>query len=343
MENTKLDNRYQELISLVEDIKGRNHCSASALLILKDDEMVLEHYSGSHSNKEGSSPITQFSQFNVASARKSYLGLAVAYAVQEGKIKSLDDYAMNYFEEFDKELLGITTIRNLITHSHGLNVDEYGTIYREFAPGHGWAYRGINVLMMTQLIKKLYNQSISEFLNDRIFLPLGYKETVWQIKENEKLVKVIVNPNEEATSKLGNSNDGTESNLYVSAREFAHWGNLHLRKGNINGEQIVPKEVIEIATQVQSPKYKNEETPLNGAFWFVQGTPSLKSEIGDRVPKGAFQIIGVTGPTLLVIPEYNVVVAKMYNKRYNYEGIDGKSYLYYLREFSNLVADVFSK
>ena len=101
-----MDNRYQKLISWVEDIKERNHCSASALLILKDDEMVLEHYSGSHSNTEGSSPITQFSQFNVASARKSYLGLAVAYAIHEGKIKSLDDYAVNYFEEFDKELLG---------------------------------------------------------------------------------------------------------------------------------------------------------------------------------------------------------------------------------------------
>lgn len=92
-----MDNRYQKLITWVEDIKEQNHCSASALLILKDDEMVVEHYSGSHSNIEGSSPISQFSQFNVASTRKSYLGLAVAYAFHEGKIKSLDDYAGNYF------------------------------------------------------------------------------------------------------------------------------------------------------------------------------------------------------------------------------------------------------
>ncbi|MFJ7936504.1 serine hydrolase domain-containing protein [Sporosarcina sp. NPDC096371] len=338
-----MDNRYQKLISWVEDIKDRNHCSASALLILKNDEMVVEHYSGSHSNAEGALPITQCSQFNVASARKSYLGLAVAYAVHEGKIKSLDDYAVNYFEEFDKELLGRMTIRHLITHSHGLNEDENGTVYREFNAGQGWAYRGINVLMMTQLIKRLYNQSVPGLLHTRIFSPLGYKETAWQTDENEKLVKVICNPNEEATFTLGHSNDGTESNLHVSAREFAQWGNLHLRKGNIDGEQIVPKEVIEIATQVQSPVYKSEENPLNGAFWYVQGTPSLKSEIGDRVPKGAFQIIGVTGPTLLVIPEYNVVVAKMYNKRYNYEGINGENYLYYLREFSNLVADTFSE
>ncbi|PDM37047.1 hypothetical protein CMV37_26035 [Bacillus cereus] len=62
------------------------------------------------------------------------------------------------------------------------------------------------------------------------------------------------------------------------------------------------------------------------------------SELGERVPKGSYQILGITGPTILIIPEYNVVVAKMYNKRYNY---GGDNYLYYLREFSNLVADTF--
>lgn len=65
-------------------------------------------------------------------------------------------------------------------------------------------------------------------------------------------------------------------------------GNLHLRRGNINGQQIVPKEVIEIATQVQSPEYKSEETPLNGAFWYVQGTPSIKSEIWRPSTKRCF-------------------------------------------------------
>jgi CubicO group peptidase (beta-lactamase class C family) len=51
---------------------------------------------------------------------------------------------------------------------------------------------------------------------------------------------------------------GTKSNLYTSVREFAHWGNLHLNKGFVKGKQIVPKEVIEIATEIQSPNYKNQ-------------------------------------------------------------------------------------
>jgi CubicO group peptidase (beta-lactamase class C family) len=249
-------------------------------------------------------------------------------------MNSLDDLAVEYFPEYDKNLLGKTTIRHLVTHSHGLHQHEDGTIFREFAPGASWAYRGINILMMTELVNRLYGKSFPELLEERVFKPLGFTETSWQSELNEKLVQVVNHPDEPAYYKLGQTNNGMDSNLHTSAREFARWGNLHLN----NGMGIVPKEVIQLATQVQSPPFKNNDLPQNGLFWFVQGTPAKQSELGERVPKGSYQILGVTGPTLLVIPEYNVVVAKMFNKQYNY---GGSNYLHYLREFSNLVADTF--
>ena len=332
-------NTHHKLISYVDDIKERNNSSASSLVIIKDGSIVLEHYSGFHSNSNAI-PISETSQFNVASARKSYLGLAIAYALYEGKIKSLDDYASDYFDSFDKELLAETTLRHLVTHSHGLNERKDGIVFREFSPGEGWAYRGINILMMTELIHKLYGKSFPELLKERVFLPLGFKETAWHSRANEKLVQVIDNPNDIATYKLGNSNDGFYSNLHTSTREFALWGNLHLNNGFVNGKQVVPKEVIQLATQVQNPNYIDKDSPQNGLFWYVKDTPSSRSEIGERVPKGSYQILGVTGPTLLVIPQYNLVVSKMYNKQYNY---GGNNYLHYLREFSNLVADAFQE
>lgn len=320
---------FEKLISYVEDIKVRNHSSGAALVIIKDNQVVLEHYSGRHSHAKDSRLIDETSQFNIASARKSYLGLAVAYAIHEGKLR-LDDLAVDYFKEYDPEVLGRTTIRHLVTHSHGLHEAQDGTVFREFPPGQDWAYRGINIVMMAKLINKIYGKSFPELLNERVFQPLGLQETAWQTLPSEKLVPVIDNPNAPASYHLGQTSDGTESNLHTSAREFAIWGNLHLNK------EWVAEEVIKLATQVQNPAYKNKELPQNGLFWYVQSTPARKSEIGDRVPKGSYQILGINGPTLLVIPEYKVVVAKMYNKRYNY---GGANYLHYLREFSNLAAD----
>ncbi|HDX9657360.1 TPA: beta-lactamase family protein [Bacillus toyonensis] len=330
---------YDKLISWVESIKKKNDSSATALCIIKDNKIVLEHYSGYHSNTSTSKKVTASSQFNVASARKSYLGFMVAYALYDGKINSIDDEAIKYFKDFDPTLLDKTTIRHLVTHSHGLGETDDGTIFREFQAGQDWAYRDINVRMVTHLIYRLYNKSFPELLKERVFTPANFQETGWRIQQNENLVNVVNNPNEDAISEVGTVNDGTEKNLFVSAREFAYWGNLHLNQGIINGKQVVPKEVIKIATSLQSPAYKNNELPQNGLFWFVQNEPKQLSELGERVPKGSYQILGITGPTILVIPEYNVVVAKMYNKRYNY---GGDNYLYYLREFSNLVADTFT-
>lgn len=330
---------YDKLISWVEDIKEKNHSSATALCIIKDNKIVLEHYSGYHSNTSTTKRVTASSQFNVASARKSYLGLMIAYALYEGKINSIDDEAIKYFKDFDPALLSKTTIRHLVTHSHGLEETNDRTIFREFAPGQSWAYRDINVRMMTRLIYQLYNKSFPELLKERVFKPANFQETGWRVQRDENLVDVVNNPNEDAISEIGTIDDGTEKNLFVSAREFAQWGNLHLNQGGIDGKQIVPKEVIKIATSLQSPTYINKELPQNGLFWFIQNEPAQLSELGERVPKGSYQILGITGSTILVIPEYNVVVAKMYNKRYNY---GGDNYLYYLREFSNLVADTFS-
>lgn len=254
---------YDKLISWVENIKEKNHSSATALCIIKDNKIVLEHYSGYHSNTSTSKKVTASSQFNVASARKSYLGFMVAYALYDGKINSIDDEAIKYFKDFDPTLLDKTTIRHLVTHTHGLGETDDGTIFREFEAGQDWAYRDINVRMMTHLIYRLYNKSFPELLKERVFTPANFQETGWRIQQNENLVKVVNNPNEDAISEVGTVDDGTEKNLFVSAREFAYWGNLHLNQGMINGKQVVPKEVIKIATSLQSPAFNNNELPQN--------------------------------------------------------------------------------
>ncbi|WP_430787134.1 serine hydrolase domain-containing protein [Virgibacillus flavescens] len=329
---------YDNMLAWVENIKEKNQSSGCALTVIKDDQIVLEHYSGAHSNTSNVLPVNENSRFNVASARKSYLGLCIAFALYEGKIHSLDDFASEYFNEIDLDILGNTTIRHLVTHTHGLDETPEGEVFREFQPGEKWAYRGINIKLMTQLINKIYGISFPELLYQKVFSPMGLKQTWWETQYSDELVNVIIDPNKNGEDTTGSAEDGLESNLFVSAREFALWGTLFLNKGQMNGKRIVPKEVIELAISIHTPDHLAKEFPRNGMFWFVQDIPRELSELGDQVPSGSFQILGVTGPTLLVIPEYNVVVAKMYNKRYNYGNED---YLYYLKKFSNIAAETF--
>lgn len=107
-------------------------------------------------------------------------------------------------------MLSKTTIRHLVTHSHGLEETNGGIIFREFEPGQGWAYRDINVRMMTRLIYQLYNKSFPELLKERVFKPANFQETGWRIQQDDNLVAVVDDPNKDAISEIGTVDDGTE-------------------------------------------------------------------------------------------------------------------------------------
>ena len=141
--------------------------------------------------------------------------------------------------------------------------------------------------MMTELIQRIYGKSFPQLLKERVFEPLGLKETAWEISSHENLAEVINDPNESGSLTIGETADGTQSNLFVSSRELAIWGNLHLNMGKAGGKQIVPAEVIKMATTIQSPVYKDKDLPENGLFWYVQGAPAARSEMGERVPEGS--------------------------------------------------------
>lgn len=305
---------------------------------MQNDKIILESYEGSHSNVE-LIPIGKNSMFNIASARKSYLALAIGFALYDNKICSLDDLISKYLSIYDTGVFRGTTIRHLVTHSHGLNEKEDGSIYREFKVGERWAYRGVNVRIMTELFKYLYGYDFTKLLQNRVFKPLGFRYTEWVTEASEDLVKVIDDPNEEAKFQLYSSGDGMGSNLHTTAKEFALWGNLHLNMGCHEGIQVVPREVIQLCTSIQNVQYDDVRSPDNGLFWYVQGEAKDMSEIGEYVPRNSYQILGNTGPLLLVVPKHRLVVVRMYNKRYNY---GGSNYLHYLREFSNLASNTFA-
>ena len=65
-------------------------------------------------------------------------------------------------------------------------------------------------------------------------------------------------------SSNNSSNIGDERNLYVNARELAYWGNLHLNKGIFEGTSILPQDIFELTTSVQSPNSLPRELPRSG-------------------------------------------------------------------------------
>lgn len=225
--------------------------SGSALVIMHNGETVLEKYWGRHSKRESARKIQANTRFHVASVRKSYIGFAVAHAVHEGFISSIDDSVMRYLPEYNQPIMEGTTIRHLLTHTHGLR-GQRDSIERDFSPGTSWAYRGVGIGMLAEIVKKTTGQTVADVLATQVFTPLHYFESGWTGKKDETLVDVIRKEDDPAwTESL--STEGDQMNMYVSARELARWGEFHRTHGLINGHQQVSEAIIKMATSLQSP------------------------------------------------------------------------------------------
>lgn len=301
-------------------------------MVIYKDKIVSEEYWGKHSKAPDARSIQEDSQFHVASVRKCYIGFAVAYAVHHGYIESIDDEVAKYLNLTSNKLLKNITIRHLLTFSHGLNINE-GQIIREFEPGHSWAYRDINIELLTQVVKLTTGKTIAQILKEQVFKPMEFKESGWHDETTEKLVHVIREQNNKLWS-TGKGIEGDKKNMYVSTRELAYWGYIHLKQGYVNDKQSVSKEILKLATTLQSPIYLNKDLPQNGFLWFVKKLPAKKTEIGEKVPEGSFQILGYTSVALLVIPEHEIVAVRMFN---SWGSISGYDYLEDIRAFGDTI------
>ncbi|MFE8699812.1 serine hydrolase domain-containing protein [Cytobacillus sp. FJAT-54145] len=339
MLNKKTSNQFSDVLDHVKRTSNQVNCSGTATLVIHNNSIVLEEYTGKQSKKPDARKVQSDTQFHVASVRKSYIGFAVAYAVYHGYIKSIDDLVVNYLPELEKDIWDGTTIRHLLTHTHGLNVKRNST-YREFPAGTSWSYKQVGIDALTTLVKRVTNKTVADILHEKVFLPLQFSQSGWYAKKHEKLVDVILRYDGDKDWYESESTAGDKMNMYVSARELAMWGYMHLLEGNLKGKQIVEKEIIHMATSIQSPQCLDKDLPQNGFLWFVKELPAKKTEIGERVPVGSFQILGYTGVTLLVIPEESLVAVRMFN---SFGSPDGFDYLSDVRSFGDTVVSCLEK
>ncbi|MFI8685813.1 serine hydrolase domain-containing protein [Rossellomorea sp. NPDC077527] len=323
---------------VLDHVKGTFNnviCSGASTLIIHKDSIVLEQYIGKQSREKEVRAVQADTQFHVASVRKSYIGFAVSYALYYSYINSIDDLVLSYLPELEKNTWKDTTIRHLLTHTHGLK-QEGNNVIREFSPGSNWSYKQTGIEALTQIVKRTTDKSVADIIHEYVFTPLGFCESNWHSKKHEKLVDVVLRYEGDEDWSTSESTEGDKMNMYVSTRELAYWGYLHLKKGKLNGKQIVPREIIDMATSLQSPSTLHNDLPQNGFLWFVKDLPALKTEIGHQVPKGSYQILGFTNVTLLVIPEEDIVAVRMFNSFGSPEGFD---YLSDVRLFGDTVME----
>ena len=100
-----------------------------SLVIVKDDQVILSKGFG-YRDFENKVPVTPDTQFAIGSSTKAFTALSVLMTADEGKL-SLDaspKTVLPYFKMADHETDKNITIRDLLTHTSGLNRTELAMV-----------------------------------------------------------------------------------------------------------------------------------------------------------------------------------------------------------------------
>jgi CubicO group peptidase (beta-lactamase class C family) len=175
----------------IESQLREQHIPGLALGVLRDGQLIKSQGYGL-ANIELDVPVKPETVFQTGSVGKQFTATAVMMLVEEGKL-SLDDPISKYLPGAPAAWSGIT-VRHLLTHTSG--IAEYTsrinlqTDYTEdelfqkliampldFPPGEKWSYSNTGYVLLGFLIHKVTGEFYGDFLQQRIFQPLGMTST----------------------------------------------------------------------------------------------------------------------------------------------------------------------
>ncbi|MFM8263936.1 MAG: serine hydrolase domain-containing protein [Pirellula sp.] len=231
------------------------------------------------------------------SLSKSFTSTAVGLAVQEGKL-SIDDRVVGFFPE-DLPAEPVENLRNmkvkdLLTMSTGHadepNVRQTQDWIKSFlahpvphAPGSFFRYNTPATFMQSAIVQKVTGQTVVEYLQTRLFDPLGIDPPRWD-----------KNPQGISLGGYG---------LFLKTEEIAKFGQLYLQKGLWQGKQLIPADWVDLATSKQVSNGNNPSSDWNQGYGFQFW----------RSRHNAFRGDGKDGQFCIVMPDQDAVVVMTAN------------------------------
>jgi CubicO group peptidase (beta-lactamase class C family) len=220
----------------------REHIPGLVLLVSRDGNIVLARGYGL-SNVELQVPVKPETVFQSGSMGKQFTATGIMMLVEEGKI-GLDDPITKYLQGAPASWKEVT-IRELLSHTAGFTdypkSFDFRRDYTEgqllkivegiplaFSPGTKWSYSNLGYLTLGVLIHQVTGEFYGDFLQKRIFQPLGMSTTriiseadiVPNRAAGYRLVKGELKNQEWVSPTLNTTADGA---LYFSILDLAKW------------------------------------------------------------------------------------------------------------------------
>jgi CubicO group peptidase (beta-lactamase class C family) len=266
--------------------------NVSGVLVLKDGKILLERYG------MGRKPEDRWTSFSVA---KSVTSTLVGAAIQDGKIKGLDDVVTNYIPELKGSAYEGVTVRHLLTMSSGVKWNEdyadpnsdvarAGTaslepgmnpivsymrkLPRAHAPGARFTYNTGETDLVGVMVSKAVGKSLSDYASEKLWKPYGMeRDGIWML------------------DLAGHERGGCC--MSMTLRDYARVGQFILDGGKAGGRQVLPAGWTAEATKPQITE--GAPAPGYGFFWWMR-------------PNGSYDASGIFGQSITTFRDERLIV-----------------------------------
>jgi len=229
--------------------------------------------------------------FKVGCVFKSFISAMVGIALQDKKIKSLEQKIIDYYSEIElndiDKYFTILTLKHVMTKTSGINWPRFGekfpsNMHEVFklkfkdVPGENFEYKP-DPQIMVYLIEELYGTNILNIVDEKLFKPLGIKNWEWDRDDIE--------------------------NMRISVDDLTLFGQLYLNKGIYMEKRYFTEEFYYDSIQPYSIGGFPEGKPY-GYYWWTDNYQEIEY----------YCACGFGGQKLCIIPSLDtsiIVISKM--------------------------------
>jgi len=249
------------------------------------------------------------------SASKSYVATMAGLALDRDLIRDVDDLVRDSVEDggFDGPHNSRITWRHLLQQTSewegtlfgkpdlvdrnrgggGQTPDAAKGSHRDLRePGAFWEYNDVRVNRASLAILRVLKRSLPELLKETIMDPIGASDT-WEWHGYENSSVEIDGALIRSVSGGGHWGGG----MFISTRDHARFGLLHLRRGRWGDRQLLSERWIDLATTPCPVK------PTYGCMWWLNTDRALYPS----APASSFFALGARDNVVWIDPDHDLV------------------------------------
>jgi beta-N-acetylhexosaminidase len=329
----------------------RGAAPGAALAIARQGRLIRLRGYGNLDRRRGYPEVTDSTLYDLASLTKVVATTTALMMLYDDGAIRLDDPVRQHLPEWrGSAAKEAVTIRHLLLHTSGLAA--YAPLWKElqgreqyrrritgmsvdFMPGTRTVYSDFGIMLLGFIIEQVSGRPLDVFLRERLFRPLGMRETgfsplQWpygmilidgdaeQARTPPEPIIHRIAPTEVDTvfrkrHVRGQVHDenafalggvAAHAGLFSSARDMAIFAQLMLNRGFFGGHRYIDPATVDLFTRRQG-------VGTRALGWDM---PDANSSAGARLSARAYGHTGFTGTSIWIDPEHELFIVLLTNR-----------------------------